>query len=75
MAADDLDDRLIAAHAAGNGDALVALYREAGEAAEAGGDVDRACFFYVHAYVFALEAGHRDVDQIRSRLAAHGREE
>jgi len=73
-ASDDLDARLIAAYERGDGDAMVALYREAGEAAEALGDVDRACFYFVHAYVFALETGHRDAESIRNRLKAHGRE-
>jgi hypothetical protein len=71
---ENLDRRLIAAHAAGDGDALVLLYREAGEASEEAGDTDRACFFFVHAYVFALESGHRDAEAIRARLKAYGRE-
>ena len=70
----DLDERLIAAHESGNSDALVGLYRQAGEAAEAAGDIDRACFFYVHAYVFALEAGHEDAGLIRASLRRHDRE-
>jgi len=69
-----LDERLITAHERGDTDALVALYRQAGEAAEVAGDIDRACFFYVHAYVFALEAGHGDAELIRSRLLRYGRE-
>lgn len=72
---DDLDARLIAAHERGDGDALTGLYRQAAAAAEAVGDIDRACFFYVHAYVFALATGHADAEDIRDHLKAHGREE
>ena len=70
----DLDERLISAHERGDTDALVELYVQAGDAAEAAGDIDRACFYYVHAYVFALEAGHADAALIRARLRRHGRE-
>ena len=70
-----LDERLIAAHRRGDGIALLRLYREAGDAAEAAGDIDRACFFYVQAYVFALETGHRDAEPVRALLRRHGREE
>ncbi|HSM39414.1 MAG TPA: hypothetical protein VK862_01585 [Afifellaceae bacterium] len=70
-----LDRKLIEAHGRGDGDTLTRLYRQAAELAEQAGDVDRACFFYVHAYVFALEAGHRDADAIRARLRHFGRED
>ncbi len=70
-----LDLKLIDAHRRGDGDALTTLYRQAAELAEQGGDVDRACFFYVHAYVFALEAGHGEADAIRARLKHYGRED
>jgi hypothetical protein len=70
-----LDRKLIDAHGRGDGDALTRLYLQAAELAEQAGDVDRACFFYVHAYVFALEAGHRDAEAIRARLRHFGRED
>ncbi len=73
-AADDLDARLIAAHGRGDGETLVVLYREAADAAEAQGDIDRAFFYLVHAYVFALETGHGDAESIRRRLKSGGRE-
>jgi len=69
-----LDARLLAAHAAGDGDALVALYGAAGEREEAGGALDAACFYYTHAYVYALEAGHAAAAALHARLVAHGRE-
>lgn len=71
---ENLDRRMIAAHDSGDGETLVGLYRQAGEAAEDAGNIDRACFFFVHAYVFALETGHPDAEAIRVRLNAHGRE-
>ena len=70
-----LDAKLIAAHAAGDGGSLVALYAEAADRAEATGDMDAACFYLTHAYVFALEAGDPAADALHRRLRAHGREE
>ncbi len=66
----DLDARLLAAHARGDKDALVALYEEAADGAN---DLDAACFYLTHAYVFALDRGHDHVDRLHARLAAHGR--
>ena len=66
-----LEDRLRAAHERGMGAALVDVYLEAAEAA---GDVDSACFFLTHAYVFVLEAGDKRAADLRARLAAEGRE-
>lgn len=66
-----LDDRLLAAHAAGDRDALVALYTEAAEAAASEG---AAGFYLTHAYVFALERGHPAAPALRARLVAMGRE-
>ena len=68
----DLDAALIAAHEAGDTDALVRLYREAADAAE--GEVRRA-FYLTHAYVFALEAGMAEAEALRAQLVAMGREE
>jgi hypothetical protein len=71
MAADDLDARLLAAHAAGDRTALAGLYAEA--AAMSAGD--RSAFFLVHAYVFALDAGLAQAADYHARLKAEGREE
>ena len=71
----NLDARLLAAHAAGERVALIALYTEAGEAAEADGRIDGACFYFTHAYIFALEAGDDAAAPLHARLCAHGREE
>ena len=66
-----LDARLAAAHADADLAALVALYEEAADGAP---DVDTACFFLTHAYVFALEAGDARTERLRARLVEHGRE-
>ncbi|MCI5095247.1 MAG: hypothetical protein MRY77_02925 [Rhodobacteraceae bacterium] len=67
----DLDERLLAAHAAGEDERLVALYTEAADTAN---DQDAACFFLTHAYIFALEQNHPALEDLRNRLVAAGRE-
>lgn len=66
-----LNGALLAAHDAHDSDALVALYTQAADEAQ---DIDAACFFLTHAYVYALERGHRDTETLRARLVAQGRE-
>ena len=68
----ELNARMIAAHEARDKAALVALYTEAADAANA---LDAECFFLSHAYIFALEAGSPQEATLRARLLAHGREE
>jgi hypothetical protein len=53
----------------------VHLYAEAGDRAEAAGEIDAACFFLTHAYVFALASGAPEADALHARLLTHGREE
>ncbi len=67
----DLNAQLLAAHAAGDHLALVALYAQAADGAA---DVNAACFFLTQAYVFALEQNAPQVAALRARLAAEGRE-
>jgi hypothetical protein len=67
----DLDERLLAAHAAGENERLVALYTEAADTAN---DQNAACFFLTHAYIFALEQNHPTLEDLRKRLVAAGRE-
>ena len=55
--------------------ALVQLYTEAADRNEALGDVDAACFFLTHAFVFALEQGAPEAKALNKRLADHGRAE
>lgn len=68
----DLDTRLIAAHTAEDRRALVALYAEAADSAN---DLDAACFYLTHAYVFALETGHPRAGHLHKALCRHGREQ
>lgn len=68
---DDLDARLLAAHAADDHRALIRLYRDASEAAQTA--VARN-FYLTHAYVFALEAGAPEAGDLRARLVGYGAE-
>ncbi len=67
----DLDAAMIRAHAAGDQAALITLYVQAADGAN---DLDAACFYLTHAYVFALEAGTPEATALHARLVAHGRE-
>ncbi|AXI55251.1 hypothetical protein SuNHUV7_29610 (plasmid) [Pseudoseohaeicola sp. NH-UV-7] len=67
-----LDQRLLQAHAADDRLALVPLYTQAADTAP---DLDAACFFLTHAYVYALEQNHADARALHARLVAQGREE
>lgn len=66
-----LEARLLAAHAAGDGQAMVALYQEAAQAAATG---DERAFFLTQAHVFAMETGHAAADDLRATLVQMGRE-
>ncbi len=68
----DLDARLLAAHAADDRPALVALYTEAAD--HASDDETAVGFFLTHAFVFALELGDPRAEPLRARLIAMGRE-
>jgi len=65
-----LQDRLLSAHANDDRAALVALYTQA---ADQTANIDAACFFLTHAYIFALEMGDPASDALYQRLRAHGR--
>lgn len=66
----DLNTKLLAAHGAQDHDALVDLYTQAADNAP---DIDTACFFLTHAYVFALEQAHPATAQLHARLREHAR--
>ncbi|MEL6596317.1 MAG: hypothetical protein AAFQ47_10295 [Pseudomonadota bacterium] len=66
-----LDEALLEAHEAGDKAALIRLYTQAADEA---GDVDAACFYLTHAYVFALESRAPEAAGLQARLADHGRE-
>ncbi len=65
-----LDAEMLAAHENDDGPALVALYAQAADEAD---DIDAACFYLTHAYIFALELGRPEVQALHARLDAHGR--
>lgn len=66
---------MLDAHALGDLTALVGLYTQAADKREASGDVDAACFYLTHAYVFALDRGDARAGALHARLKARGREE
>ncbi|PIV75087.1 MAG: hypothetical protein COW55_06885 [Rhodobacteraceae bacterium CG17_big_fil_post_rev_8_21_14_2_50_65_11] len=68
---EDLDTRLLAAHAADDRAALIGLYGEAAGTAKS--PVARN-FYLTHAYVYALEAGVPEADILRRRLVDYGAE-
>lgn len=70
---DRLNDELLAAHARADGEALSRLYTQAAERHESAGEIDAACFFLTHAFVFALEAGAPEAKALNHRLAKRGR--
>ena len=70
LGADALDARLLAAHDAGDGVALVGLYTAAANAAQ---DIETECFFLTHAWIFALETNCPATDELHARLLKHGR--
>lgn len=67
----DLNARLLAAHAADDRRALAELYEAAAKATD---DEDAAGFFLTQAYVFALETGHAATGRLRAALVAAGRD-
>lgn len=71
-AREQLDQRLLAAHAANDRMALVSLYSEAAQAAL---DDTAHGFYLTHAYVFALEMGHPRTGALHDQLKRLGRED
>ncbi|MEO1066376.1 MAG: hypothetical protein AAFW47_03245 [Pseudomonadota bacterium] len=69
-----LDAALLEAHAREDVEALAQLYEQAGLDEEGRGNTDAACFFFTHAYVFALEAGGDGAASIKAKLVANGRD-
>ncbi|WP_291730600.1 hypothetical protein [Leisingera sp. F5] len=69
----ELDRALLKAHEDKDNAALVQLYTLAGDRAEAAGNIDAACFYLTHAFVFALEAGQPEAKELNRRLAERGR--
>ena len=70
-----LDQKILLAHARGDGNRLAGLYLQAANEKQLLGNIDATCFFLTQAYVFALEAGSDLVPEINCRLVEQGREE
>ena len=66
------DQDLLNAHAADDTARLCELYHQAALASD---DIDAACFYATHAFVFALECDHPTRCYIHAFLVKHGREE
>lgn len=55
--------------------ALPGLYLQAAQLRESQNNIDAACFFYTHAYVYALDCGDRDLAaQAQAKLRTYGRD-
>lgn len=70
----NLEAALMEAHRQQDGRRIATLYCKAGEAAEEAGNIDQASFYFVHAYVFALQEGMDLAADLHARLKASGRE-
>ncbi len=66
-----LDAQMIAAHEVGNKPDLIRLYTQAADISD---DIDTACFYLTHAYIFALDTGAAETTILHARLVQHGRE-
>lgn len=73
MNKDELDHLLLQAHDRNDHAALIRYYTLAADEREAAQDIDAACFYLTHAFVFALESGAPEADALNKRLVAHGR--
>ena len=68
------NDELLAAFKAVDRRKIMQLYWDQGQAQLNAGDEDAGCFYLVHAYVFALEDGAAEAEEIRAELKKRGRE-
>ncbi len=72
----DLDNtRLLAAYARGDGREMMQIYQTAGRVALDAGDIDAGCFLLTQAYVYGLELGVAEAEELRAILVQYGREE
>lgn len=69
----DLDRLLLDAHDRNDHADLIRYYAMAADEREKAQDIDAACFYLTHAFVFALESGAPEADALNQRLVAHGR--
>jgi hypothetical protein len=73
MNRESLNEKLIQAHEENNIADLLVLYTRAGDDSEKAGDIDAACFYLTHAYVFALDAGSEQANVLLMLLLQYGR--
>ncbi|MDX1742388.1 MAG: hypothetical protein R3186_02175 [Ruegeria sp.] len=73
MDKDELDRMLIEAHDRNDHAALIQYYTVAADEREAAQDIDAACFYLTHAFVFALESGVAEACSLNARLVAYDR--
>ncbi|WP_170427266.1 hypothetical protein [Ruegeria arenilitoris] len=69
----ELDRLLLDAHDRNDPADLIRFYTMAADEREAAQDIDAACFYLTHAFVFALESGAPEADMLNQRLVAYGR--
>lgn len=69
-----LEAALLAAHEREDHIALVTLYHDAGVIKEETGEIDAACFYFTHAYVYALETGDPASANLLCKLVQYGRD-
>ena len=67
--------RLLAAYARGDGREMMQIYQTAGRVALDAGDIDAGCFLLTQAYVYGLELGAAEAEELRTILVQYGREE
>ncbi len=72
--ADPLHAAILAAHDAGDKAALTKLYRQAADRLDGVEAQDQVCFFLTQAYIFALDSGSSEAEDLRQRLVSLGRE-
>jgi len=73
MEKDELDRLLLEAHERNDHVALIRYYTMAADQREQAQDIDAACFYLTHAFVFALESGSSEAEALNQRLVAYGR--
>jgi hypothetical protein len=67
----DLNQRLLDAHARHDRAALVQLYKDASDHSNS---EDAKYFYLTHAYIFALDSGHPLTSELHALLKTAGRE-
>jgi len=73
MCVDSLHDALIAAHSDNDQHQLVSLYQQAYQQMRKNGHIEASFFYLTNAYVFALDCGHGDADDIAAILKQENR--